>query len=72
MNENDPKNFADYVREYKGAIIGGLIALVFIATGLSKLLVGLVVLIAGIFLGHYVQNNKEKVKETLRNFIDKF
>jgi uncharacterized membrane protein HdeD (DUF308 family) len=45
---------------------------VFIATGLSKLLVGLVVLIAGIFLGHYVQNNKEKVKETLRNFIDKF
>jgi uncharacterized membrane protein len=72
MNENDPKNFADYVKKYKGAIIGGLIALVFIATGISKFLIALVVIIAGIFIGHYVQNNKEKVKDTLRGFIDKF
>lgn len=72
MNENDPRNLLWYLKEYKGAIIGGIIALVFIATGLSKLLIGLVVVTAGIFLGHYVQNNKETVKETLRNFIDKF
>lgn len=72
MNENDPKNLAWYVKEYKGAIIGGIIALVFIATGLSKLLIGLVVVALGIFLGHYVQNNKESVKQTLRDFIDKF
>lgn len=72
MNENDPKNLAWYVKEYKGAIIGGIIALVFIATGLSKLLIGLVVVAVGIFLGHYVQNNKETVKQTLRDFIDKF
>lgn len=72
MNENDPKNLAWYVKEYKGAIIGGIIALVFIATGLSKLLIGLVVVALGIFLGHYIQNNKESVKQTLRDFIDKF
>lgn len=72
MNENDPKNFAWYVKEYKGAIIGGIIALLFIATGLSKLVIGLLVLVAGMFLGYYVQNNKESVKEILRNFIDKF
>lgn len=72
MNENDPKNFAWYVKEFKGAIIGGLIALLFIATGLSKLVVGLAVIVLGVFLGYYVQNNKEKVKEVLRNFIDKF
>lgn len=72
MNENDPKNLAWYVKEYKGAIIGGIIALVFIATGLSHLLIGLVVVAVGIFLGHYVQNNKETVKQTLRDFIDKF
>lgn len=72
MNENDPKNFAWYVKEYKGAIIGGIIALLFIATGLSKLVIGLLVLVVGMFLGYYVQNNKESVKEILRNFIDKF
>lgn len=72
MNENDPKNFAWYIKEYKGAIIGGLIALVFIATGLSKLLVGLVVIVLGILVGNYVQNNKDTVKQTLKEFIDKF
>ena len=29
MKENDPKKLAWYVKEYKGAIIGGIIALVF-------------------------------------------
>ncbi len=72
MNENDPKNLAWYVKEYKGAIIGGILALVFIATGLSKLLIGLVVVAVGVFLGHYVQNNKDSVKQTLKEFIDKF
>lgn len=72
MNENDPKNFAWYVKEYKGAIIGGLIALVFIATGLSKLLIGLIVIAIGIILGNYIQNNKDSVKQTLKEFIDKF
>ncbi|MFG6318262.1 MAG: DUF2273 domain-containing protein [Clostridia bacterium] len=72
MNENDPKNFAWYVKEYKGAIIGAVIAILFVATGLSKLVIALLVIVAGMFLGYYVQNNKESVKEILRNFIDKF
>ena len=72
MNENDPKSFAWYVKEYKGAIIGGLIALVFIATGLSKLLISLVVIALGILLGNYIQNNKDTIKDTLKEFIDKF
>lgn len=72
MNENDPKNFSWYVKEYKGAIIGGVVALLFIATGLSNLVVGLAVLGIGMFVGYYVQNNKEKVKQMLRGLIDKF
>jgi len=72
MNENDPKSFAWFVKEYKGAIIGGVIALLFMATGLSKLIIGLAVLALGMFAGYYVQNNKEHVKEVLRNFIEKF
>lgn len=72
MNENDPKSFAWYINEYKGAIIGGVIALLFIATGLSKLVIALAVLAVGIFLGYYIQNNKDKVKDILRGLIDKF
>ena len=72
MNENDPKNIAWYIKEYKGAIIGGLLALVFIATGLSRLLIGLVVVALGVLLGHYIQNNKDSVKDRLKEFIDKF
>lgn len=72
MNENDPKNFAWYVQEYKGAIIGALIGLVFIVTGLSKLLLGILLIIAGAFIGLYIQKNKDTVKQKLKEFIDKF
>lgn len=72
MNENDPKNLSWFIKEYKGPIIGGIIALLFIATGLSKLVIALVVIAVGIALGYYVQNNKEKVKDILRGLIDKF
>ena len=71
MNENDPKKFVWYVKEYKGAIIGGIVALVFIATGLSKLLFNLVLIVLGMIIGHYIQNNKDTVKQTLKEFIDK-
>lgn len=72
MNENDPKSFAWFVNQYKGAIIGGVIALLFIATGLSKLVIALAVIAVGVFLGYYIQNNKDKVKDILRGLIDKF
>ena len=35
-------------------------------------LIAIVVIAAGILLGNYVQKNKDTVKETLKNFIDKF
>lgn len=69
---DDPKSFAYYISEYRGAIIGGVIALLFIATGLSKLLIGLLVVVVGVVLGNYVQKNKSDVKRKLKEFIDKF
>lgn len=71
--ENDEtKNFVYYVTQYRGAIIGIVVALLLIATGLSKLLFGLVILVAGAFLGNYIQKNKNNVKQSLKEFIDKF
>ena len=33
---------------------------------------GVVIVLAGVFLGNYVQKNKSNVKEKLKQFIDKF
>lgn len=69
---DEPRSFAFYISEYRGAIIGGIVALLFIATGLSKLIIGLLVIVAGAFLGNYIQKNKSHVKQSLKEFIDKF
>ena len=69
---DEERNFLYYVNRYRGAIIGGVVALLLIATGLSKFLIGLVIIAVGVFLGNYIQKNKSNVKETLKEFIDKF
>lgn len=71
-NENKKIDLVDICANYGGAIIGGLIALILCFTGLYKLLVTIVVVFAGIFLGNYIQKNKSAVKEKLKEFIDKF
>lgn len=69
------KNFDDFLgflRKYKGAVIGGLIAIIIACTGLWKLLIAVAVIISGFWIGNYVQKNKEKVKDFLRKLIDRF
>lgn len=68
----DKNSIKDFLIEYKGAIIGGAVAILLVCTGLFKLLFVLAIIAVGIFVGHYVQNNKEMVKEKLKEFIDKF
>jgi uncharacterized membrane protein len=70
--EEKPESFMDFVVKYKGAIIGGIIAILLICTGLFKLLIALIVIAAGILGGNYIQKNKDSVKENIKNFIDKF
>ena len=70
-NEIKKIDLADICANYGGAIIGGLVALLLCFTGLYKLLVTIVVVIAGVFLGNYIQKNKTAVKEKLKDFIDK-
>jgi len=69
---NDFNNFKNFCLEHKGAIIGGLIAIIIACTGLYKLFLVFIVIAAGIWVGNYVQRNKEFVKEKLKSFIDKF
>ena len=71
MNNNSD-DFLGFCLKYKGAIIGGLITILFIATGFYKLVFWILLIGLGIWGGNYIQKNKEKVKENLKRFIDKF
>lgn len=60
-----------FLINYRGAIIGGIVAIVALLLNLHKVLIIILIVIAGILLGNYVQHNKEFVKEKLKTYIDK-
>ena len=64
-------NLKEFWNTYKGAIIGVLIAIVILITRLHDLILAIVVLVLGAFIGNYIQQNKEDVKTKLKSFIDK-
>jgi uncharacterized membrane protein len=63
--------FKKFLSEYAGAIIGGVVALVILFTRLYELIVGIILIGIGMFIGNYVQRNKYEVKEKLKNLIDR-
>lgn len=63
--------FKEFWNNYKGAIIGVVIATLILITRLQDLIVAIVVLVLGALIGNYVQQNKDDVKSKLKNFIDK-
>ena len=65
------KDLKGFIYEYRGAIIGGIIAIIVLATNLLKFAIALIVVCAGVFLGNYVQQNKYEVKEKLVNLINR-
>ena len=66
------EQFKDFLIKYRGAIIGGIIAVVALALRIHEILIGFLIVFAGIFIGNYVQQNKEKVKEAIRKLVDKW
>lgn len=65
------ENLKNFFYEYRGAIIGGIIAIIILCTRLYMLIVGIILIAIGIFLGNYIQRNKYDVKEKIKNFIDR-
>lgn len=63
--------FKEFIKEYAGAIIGALIAIVILCTHLYKLIIGIILIALGIFAGNYVQRNKYEVKEKIKSFLDR-
>ena len=65
------EGFKEFVKEYCGAIVGALIAIIVLCTNLYKLIIGVILIVGGMFVGNYVQRNKEEVKERLKGFVDR-
>ncbi len=63
--------FKDFITQYRGAIIGVIIAILILVTRLHDLILAIVVLVLGAFIGNNVQQNKDFVKTKLKSFIDK-
>ena len=64
-------NIKEFWNNYKGAIIGIIISILVLVTRLHDLILAIVVLLLGAFIGNYIQQNKEDVKNRLKGFIDK-
>lgn len=65
------KDVKDFIIKYKGAILGALIAILILCTGFYRLIIGIILVCIGMYVGHYVQLNKDNVKDKLKRFIDK-
>ena len=65
------EDFQKFISQYIGAIIGVIVAIVILATRLYNVIVGILLILAGAFIGNYVQQNKDDVKTKLKKFIDK-
>ena len=61
----------NFWNDYKGAIIGALIAILILATRLYMLIISIILIVMGAIIGNYVQQNKFEVKERIKNFIDR-
>jgi uncharacterized membrane protein len=61
----------EFISKYRYPIIGFLIALIIVVTGLYKLIIPIVVIAFGIYGGLYFQKNRDEVKEKIKRLVDK-
>ena len=62
----------DFWDNYKGAIIGVIFAILILFTKLYQLIIATILIILGAIVGNYIKQNKQIVKDRLKNFIDRF
>ena len=66
------EKFKDFILKYRGAIIGGIVAIILMILKIHEILIGCLIIASGILAGNYVQRNKDTVKQKLRDIVDKW
>ena len=64
------ENFNNFWNNYKGAIIGVIIAGLILITKAYYSIIAIIVIIIGAIIGNYIQQNKEIVKDKIMGFIE--
>ena len=64
-------NLKEFFLKYRGAIIGALVATVALLLNVYKIIIGVITIFVGIYIGNYIQHNKEIVKIKIKDFIDR-
>lgn len=64
-------NVKGFFLKYRGAIIGALIAIVALLLNIYKIIIGIITIFVGMYIGNYIQHNKEIVKIKIKDFIDR-
>lgn len=67
----EKNNFLTFFSRNLGFIIGLVIGIIIVICGIGYVFVNLAIMLGFAFLGAFVQKNKSRVKETLKNIIDK-
>ena len=62
----------NFLRDFGGFIVGSLVGILVICLNIIDTIIAILVVLAFGFLGSYVQKNKSKVKEVLKNLIEKW
>lgn len=66
MNDN-----GNFLSKNIGAIIGIIVALILACTSLYRIVIIIIAMVGGAYIGRYIQYNKEEAKDKIKNFIDK-
>lgn len=66
MNENN-----NFLIKNLGAIIGIVVGLILACTRLYRVVIVIMAVVGGAYIGKYIQYNKEEAKDKVKKFIDK-
>ena len=64
-------DYKEFWNKNKGIIIGVIVAIILLITGLQQLVIGLVLIFACGIIGNYIYKNKDEVKDKTKKFIDR-
>lgn len=65
------EKFLQFISDYRYPIIGVIVAIILIVSGIYNYIIPVALIFGGIYFGLYFQKNKDELKEKIKDFVDK-